>query len=895
MALLRRFPRLFYIQTRFTKFRDKSTANISRVNYKISKNNVRHSQILAKPSSWRRSYTERAKPEKLQNEELASSTDRMRYADLKQILSKKANNDLFSDPVAALRLLENCKNMYPDARPKERYDLVRETWRSIEKFTRSLTTEHYNVLLAIYLQNPQYFNVDEFLRQMRATPDQETFHLLLKNVAEIGDYAQALTIMAKIKEIGYPVGETVFNSLLLAYSVSGDIDGAQDIVVLMEAAAIEPNSVTYYSMSRGFAVKGDIQSLERILKTQSLTTGQLLNIVKTLSLSGYGKYVSKVMRHLSETVELDKNEVVNVVVELIYSGKTRDAFEIINCLLSENMDKKSSVNFTDFFIYEIVKSDTPTEEVIEICESLTSSGKNSSALLKVTEAALRLKKEYTALRGFQALRKNGVEIRPHFYWPLLVNAALNKLESDVIKLVKKMIDEEVYPDYETLRDYVIPYLAASEPLMVVRKLQDCGIKISEILTPVLSFLLENGDIDKAISLTNKIKGKTNVEIVIEELVNGYKSTRDLDATMKLLKNLNYKSDEIGKFLSDLLTKRRITLINKELRPLVSVLVDNKIKISRLAADVLKPRIMRLKEPNDLLETIKGLVDHKRDFIGEENYDWIPHPRVMTPEQLENHFADLTAQEMNTRGVLRRLLQVYCGKNNLKKAQHFAQIFTDKGFEWTPGMISSMLSLYAANDLLEEADTRYKELRSKYKDFKIDDHKVLDYATSLVRNDKFERALEILNDQKYVKTSPDIIRNCWRLLNAVAVAGDPLNTRKTFDLLIRKKYCGISNHVLAPLIKTHLINGEIQAAISQLKECVIIYKKVPLQQEIIRAILDASVNDPQAHEQLSEVLKAIKRIHGDSAADTQLLMAMATKKKDKGLKKLLIVRSVTLSV
>lgn len=885
MALIRRCAKLLWIRTKFPRLNEKyrtqilDLTNPNNLGYILQlqlqrRTNSRYESN--KPSVNSRLETNTAHdPDPSLDPDLPSG---MCYADVRKILIENRRSLSSDDQSFGLRLLISCRDMLPDAGLQERRNLVKEAWNLVERLGQTLTVEHYNVLLSIYAKNLENLNAEGFLKGMKAEPNKDTYRLLLDAVAEIGDLGQVLTIMAKTKEMGYPINEATFNSLILAYSVNADVDGAQAVLNTMQAAMIEMSSATYCALARGFAAKGDLTNLRRILRSGNLNAKQLMLVVKSLSNSGHSEHIHHAMKHLQRGLDVRSHDVVCTIVELTHLGKAKDALEIINCISVPKTADNSTINFADFFLHELVKAETPTEEVFEICESLMASGKHSTSLLKVTEAALRLRKEDTALLAFKAMRNHDFEIRPHFYWPLLVNAASNKRESDVIRLIKHMIDNDVCLDDETLQNYMIPFLSTTDPLMIARKLQDCGIKISELLTPLLVALLNKGNLKGAVALTDKITGKIDKDVVIKSLLHGYIVTKNVKAAAKLLKNIDTSSEQNGNFLIDLLANQRVSVTNEEFASMVHAFDQKNLKISRTSAEALAPRISRLKESQNFLETFGRLTDPEMSTTPAADYTYIPHPRNMKAEELENHLADLTTKNMNTRGVLRRLVQTHCSQNNLKKAEEFAQMFTDKEFEWTTGMISGMFSLYAANNMLDQAESRYKELKTKHKEFKIDDHKIIDYATVLVNNHKMERALEVLSEQKNVRHGPETVRNCWRLLNAVAAAGDSKNAKKTLDLLINKGYCTINTHVLGPLIRTYLVNGDLQGAVTQFKECARIYRKLPLQQELIRAVVKTCTDKPEAQEQLMEILSSIKNIHGDAAANSQLFMALAATEK-----------------
>lgn len=46
--------------------------------------------------------------------------------------------------------------------------------------------------------------------------------------------------------------------------------------------------------------------------------------------------------------------------------------------------------------------------------------------------------------------------------------------------------------------------------------------------------------------------------------------------------------------------------------------------------------------------------------------------------------------------------------------------------------------------------------------------------------------------------------CWRLLNIIAESGNADNVHKMFDLIINNNYITVSNVLLGPLVKVHII-------------------------------------------------------------------------------------------
>jgi hypothetical protein len=66
------------------------------------------------------------------------------------------------------------------------------------------------------------------------------------------------------------------------------------------------------------------------------------------------------------------------------------------------------------------------------------------------------------------------------------------------------------------------------------------------------------------------------------------------------------------------------------------------------------------------------------------------------------------------------------------------------------------------------------------------------------------ALEQRAEKRVVKGGAGVSHNCWRLLNAMAENTDAEQTRFMLHKLQQLGYCSISNALLGPVIRAHLI-------------------------------------------------------------------------------------------
>ena len=74
----------------------------------------------------------------------------------------------------------------------------------------------------------------------------------------------------------------------------------------------------------------------------------------------------------------------------------------------------------------------------------------------------------------------------------------------VFEILEHMKELGVTPDIDTLADYVLPRVSLADPQMAVRKLQDYGLSVSMVLSPVLAVLLKACHRETAVKLCEYI-------------------------------------------------------------------------------------------------------------------------------------------------------------------------------------------------------------------------------------------------------------------------------------------------------------------------------------------------------------------------------------------------------
>lgn len=116
---------------------------------------------------------------------------------------------------------------------------------------------------------------------------------------------------------------------------------------------------------------------------------------------------------------------------------------------------------------------------------------------------------------------------------------------------------------------------------------------------------------------------------------------------------------------------------------------------------------------------------------------------MSLEQLECHLEELIEKKMETRGVLRKLIQRYSAIGNQSRVGELRAMFIDKGYTESAGMKSSIMHSYIEGGHLQQSLQLFEELKENHPDFNLDTYKIVDLATLLIQNNNVKEAFDII--------------------------------------------------------------------------------------------------------------------------------------------------------
>ncbi|XP_023244376.1 leucine-rich PPR motif-containing protein, mitochondrial-like [Centruroides sculpturatus] len=698
--------------------------------------------------------------------------------------------------------------------------------------------------------------------------------------------ADSHKILEFMKSKELTINETVFNFLVMGYVKSGNMENAKGILDIMKNAQLEPTADTYTALACGYAKNGDIKGINDILMDAQcydvfLMDKNYLQIITALAVNGHSEHIDEILVKIKKVAGYNQ-DCINTILELVNKELEDVGYKLLFSMSQPVVSPDSKSQIGQFFIRQLVRAERPVHKIIEFCQDMKNKGLNETGLLKATVTALYFQK-IELVKSTSKISLSYITTVSQYFEHLTIlktscNAAsdvcLHTLkrkndENEIYKTLKVMEDLECPPNYETYLDYVFPAINTSDENYVIEKLKEVSNQsVGTFVNPLINYYLNKTDIEKAKNLVEKYPIRLSASL-IRSLPIAFKNLGDARATVEILKTLIHhpeystdqpiKSDLAGQFLLNYLLVSRNNVSGVE--ALLQELDKMDLKISNNTADIILGKLK-----NELSEQATMLLEKiaTDSFIEEyDDHTILPHPRTMDVEELENHLIELKSKGLNTRGVLRRLLMLHCRMKNLERVIELKKEFDDQNSFYTGSIYAQLIELFVYHKKLDEA-LHYKTLLEKIEpDFPLDDHKVLNLANLLIKNDKIDDALQIL-DEHYKKfgsnrrTEDGLERNVTRLLTTIANKGDVDLTRKMFDLLVTKyNYAVVSNIVLGPLVKVHLVNDNLNGAFEEFKRCAEKYKHTPFKNEICKKLIDL-----EDSEKLQTVVDLNTSIHGE---------------------------------
>ncbi|XP_055613471.1 leucine-rich PPR motif-containing protein, mitochondrial [Uranotaenia lowii] len=815
-------------------------------------------------------------------------------------------------------LLSCCGQLMLDQPVEAREQMLRSLWF----MAGEPTLDRWKIMLQVYRENGMDLegSVEEFMQKVKDLPvDEEFLELLLAVVCERGDVGKIQDVMNVFEErnIGLKAGQA--SSLIRGYAKAGNIKTIQVILDTLSAGNVALNEEVYGELMVGYLLNDQIDKAKKFLKEKGsiLKERHVVEALQEAILRNINDMSKDLVKLLPEDVLNDVS--IDPVLRNVCSKFIKlNNFEAVRTLLNELPIPEFNINESQdgygvSLIFEMIKNSAPLEETLALVRFLIKTRRNERALHVACECAAKHNIDiYPPL--LVNLRKQE-DLRPHYFWPLIVQNFNRNGEAGVLDVLKLMQQTKTELDSETLTVFVLPKLSVSlkDTRLALKQLTDRGVKINTLMTPFVSHMLYQNRFKDVSQVVKLYPARLDTEALIWPLqlqatVNkSIEQFRRMAEVIKILteKAQDPKHDLAGQLLMELVSNRKSQHDLNTLKALLQQLFVAEVRISRMSANVLRNHLAKLARGKDseLDRLVNSLVDEELAIASRELFDSIiVHPRNMTYDELECHLSELEEKRLNARGVLRRLLQVCVRENRLDRAVEVKKKCDEARVELSSGMLASVFDLHIKRKNLEEAGRTLEQIKSTFPGFSIDEHKIVDFAALMAENGFLTTAQNIIKQRASAGQvrSGNVNKNIWNLLTNTAqwaAANEPSSDKnhayEMLNLLVGLGYCTYDNAVLGPVIREYLLKNQIKNAINMYRQITIEKRRTPLQLEIMTTLVRlTNSNNPeippdQAKALLSEIIQLGSKIHGPVNTNNTLIVALADGGTEAQLRRILI--------
>lgn len=515
-----------------------------------------------------------------------------------------------------------------------------------------------------------------------------------------------------------------------------------------------------------------------------------MDIIEHLAVGGHGDKVDQMFSYLQKNVGYNQ-EVCNLVLRLLNKGQI-DTAKAIMKTMPKTSNAEDSIFKGAFFVKQLLKLNSDSDKVIKICNELKEENIVPNAIYIATETALQLGKTELAEKLFKELEKEGVEIRQHYYWPILAQKGKEGDEEGLLHVLRTMSSNGIGPSGETLRDYVIPYLLIKDtPQNVILKLQIANVSPISSARNIMIELLEVGKLKDALDIALQYRLRGQYSSIARPLLNALNKTRDINSFVSMLhvtsskpqsnqveeeqsNEDNIADDNISKNEVGRLVKSAVKMLAKpELaEKLLTALYDKGLRISSESAEAIQQYHDR-NMTTSLSELLTKLTTGDLEPVAIEG----PRRtlRERTSFELEQLLEQIKNKDGNGTRLQKQLLNAYIKENNVAKLNSFLEELKQSNFELTTATLAQLFEFYCENDDIDRAHECKAQIFAKNPEFELNRYKLVLMAYALTKANRFGEAVNFLKENKPKSEYENLgfLHNskCWQLLNILAEQKD----------------------------------------------------------------------------------------------------------------------------
>uniref|UniRef100_A0A8C9W9Z9 Leucine rich pentatricopeptide repeat containing n=1 Tax=Scleropages formosus TaxID=113540 RepID=A0A8C9W9Z9_SCLFO len=695
----------------------------------------------------------------------------------------------------ALLLLRSCGSLLSEVNLPERSALAHQIWDKLQELGVTYDASHYNALLKVYLQNSFKFSPTDFLAKMEAAnvqPNRVTYQRLIAAYCQEGDIEGASKILGFMKDKEIPITEAVFNSLLTGHARAGDIASAENMLPLMKGSGIEPGPDTYVALLSAHAEKGDVEKMTQV--NIQLMDRDFLQVLTSLAEAGHHQHVPVILERMRQEHGFVQ-EAMNVCLSLVTQGKEDVAFSLLNTFPVRQLDSQSETapNQGNFFLRHCVAMEMPVEKLLRYCKDLKESNRHAAPLQFVLQCALASAKTGMAAQLMKVMKEEGLPVREHFFWPLLIPLQQEKNTQGILDVVKIMLDLGVSPDTPTYSSYILPAFPSLDSARSALKEVGCDLNTLRFTTAEVRAEAGLGNLASLYSVLSSPSFLDAVPYFLYNLIEGM-STEEIQAKEKLLREYFH-----------------------QLRNVVHVTHTHSCRSYSCSIRLACVNYIPL-----------SFVSVKHD----------PEQKI---EALESKLEDLKSRDQPIAAVLKQLLVALCSEEKLDQA---LDVKARHESEMVVGGYAVLIQLCCTHDKVEEALNLKRELDRRDSSDVLTASKYLHLVKALTKHGRLEEAVDMLKEMKgkNLTLEDTAVTALFHILNRVALQGDAAAVKRLQDTVFSLGLVKPSALLASPIATAYLHSGDLTGGLDAVLSFYKQYKFLPRFHDLLCHLVEKEETD-----------------------------------------------------
>ncbi|KOC64138.1 Leucine-rich PPR motif-containing protein, mitochondrial [Habropoda laboriosa] len=389
------------------------------------------------------------------------------------------NNNFNISQTLSIMLLHCCGKALYNEPLKIRQELVNRIWNLLKAKEYKLTIDHYHALLQTYIDNDYTIDSNQFLQNMTIFPEYDTYCLLLQ-VPSTDNCAFADSILLKIQQNTLPADKKIYNALMYAYAINGDIEEVHKIIELVQKETIEPlSAVNDIYLMYALAKNGDNKTLIKTLKNTKLSISDMLKLVKLLSLSKNDLCIKGILK-CAQSLVTEEEEVCSAITLLVHAGHIMDAYKIA-AYIPINTEFQNIRKILVLCLFkQVIKLNVDPETILKLVHNFKTKDFTLDIWAIVNQCALEENNDTLTFRILDEMKAMGIIINFDHVRPLCLHMQKCNNETDIYSIIRKMIalNNTINSDMIFL-NYVFPVINTRDPIAAILKMQEHGINTKE--------------------------------------------------------------------------------------------------------------------------------------------------------------------------------------------------------------------------------------------------------------------------------------------------------------------------------------------------------------------------------------------------------------------------------